>query len=363
MEAVGQDGIVTVEEAKGFDTTLTVVDGVQLNRGYMSPYFINNEHAATVDLENPVILVSNKKFSSMQELIPLLEKVVNAQRSILIIADEFENEAMQGLVVNVSRGTLKACVIKAPGIGEYRHSFLDDLATLLGTKTLTHADGDLLKTIAVDELGSCKKVVITRSTTTLVDCSGNDEKLASRIEDLRAQLIKPGLSDNDKAVTMSRLSKLSSGVAVLRVGGATEMEMSERKDRVDDALSATKAAVEEGIVAGGGVALVRAAQSIDLADYPEHLHAGVKIIKNACHSPLTQIVKNTGGSSEVVIHEILNTEDNIGFDAKYGKFLDMFDAGIIDPAKVVRCAIENASSAASMMLSVGCIMVEEEIKI
>ena len=359
MLSVGQDGVITVEEAKGFDTTLTVVDGVQLNRGYMSPYFINNEHTAAVELEDPVILVSNKKFSSMQELIPLLEKIINSQRPVLIIADDFENEAMQGLVVNVTRGTLKGCVIKAPGIGEYRYSFLEDLAVLLGTKTLTQADADLLKNIVPDDLGSCKKVVVTRSSTTFVDCSGDTEKISNRIEDLRSQISKPGLSNNEKAVITSRLSKLSSGVAVLRVGGATEMEMSERKDRVDDALSATQAAVEEGIVPGGGVALVRAAQALDVSSYPEVLHPGIKIIKEACQSPLTQIVKNTGGSSEVVIHKILDTEANVGFNAKNGKYLDMFEAGIIDPAKVVRCAIENASSAASMMLSVGCVMVEE----
>ena len=359
MNAVGQDGVVTVEEAKGFETTLSVVEGVRLNRGYMSPYFINNENTSTVELEDPAIFLSNRKISSMNEIIPVLEKVVAANKSILIIADEIENEAMQGLVVNSTRGALKVCAIKAPGMGEYRHSFLDDLGVLLGTKIVTQADTDLLESLTVADLGSCKKVTVSRSTTTLVDCYGDPQKIKERIEDLRSEQSKPGCSENDRAVLSSRLAKLSSGVALLRVGGATEMEMSERKDRVDDALSATQAAVEEGIVPGGGVALVRAAQDLSLENFSDDIHPGVKIIKEACKAPLTQIVKNTGGSAEVVIDKVLDTDNNVGFDAKLGCYSDMFEAGIIDPAKVVRCAMENAASSAAMLLSVGCAMVEE----
>tara|TARA_B100000214_G_scaffold73151_1_gene49084 strand:- start:6040 stop:7569 length:1530 start_codon:yes stop_codon:yes gene_type:complete len=359
MNAVGKDGVVTVEEAKGFETTLSVVEGVRLNRGYLSPYFINNENAATVELEDPVILVSNRKISSMKELLPVLEKVVSASKSILIIADEIENEAMQGLVVNSTRGTLKVCAVKAPGMGEHRHSFLDDLAVLLGTKIVTQVDTDIMESIDVSDLGSCKKVVVTRNTTTLVDCLGDRQKIEGRIEDLKNEQHRPGIADVDRSILSSRLAKLSSGIALLRVGGATEMEMSERKDRVDDALSATQAAVEEGIVPGGGVALVRASQSIDVSSFPEEIQPGVKIIKEACKAPLTQIVKNTGGSAEVVIDRVLMTENNVGFDAKVGKYSDMFEVGIIDPAKVVRCALENAASSAAMLLSVGCAMVEE----
>ena len=359
MNAVGADGVVTVEEAKGFETTLSVVEGVRLNRGYMSPYFINNENTATVELEDPAILVSNRKISSMKELLPLLEKVVSANKSVLIIADEIENEAMQGLVVNSTRGALKVCAVKAPGMGEHRHSFLDDLAVLLGTKVLAQVDTDLMETIDISELGSCKKVVVTRNTTTLVDCLGDRQKIDDRIEDLKNEQRRPGTTDVDRSILSSRLAKLSSGIALLRVGGATEMEMSERKDRVDDALSATQAAVEEGIVPGGGVALVRASQAIDISSFPEEIQPGVKIIKEACKAPLTQIVKNTGGSAEVVIDRVLTTDSNVGFDAKVGRYSDMFEAGIIDPAKVVRCALENAASSAAMLLSVGCAMVEE----
>ena len=360
MNAVGRDGVITVEEAKGFQTTLTVVDGVQINRGYMSPYFINDENASSVVLENPVVLVSNRKFSTMKEILPILEKVADSQRPILLIGDDFENEAMQGLVVNVTRGNLKACAIRAPGLGEHRHSFLDDLSVLLGTKIITQADSDALSSVHLKDLGTCKRAVITRSSTTLVDCLGDKKKIEERIEELRHQASRPGASENDRDVITSRLAKLSSGVAILRVGGATEIEMGERKDRVDDALSATQAAVEEGIVPGGGVALVRASQKINTKDYPEEIQSGVNVIKEACSAPLVQIVKNTGGSSEVVIHEVLSTENNIGFDAKNGNYLDMFEAGIIDPVKVVRCALENASSSAMMMLSVGCAMVEEQ---
>jgi len=359
MSLVGSDGVVTVEEAKGFETTLTVVDGVQLERGYMSPYFINNEHAASVELEDPYVLVSNRRFTSMNELIPLLEKIVSSQRPLLIIADDVENEAMQGLVVNVMRGTLKGCVIKAPGLGEYRYSFLDDLSVLLGAKVVTQADTDMMKDISLSDLGQCKKVVITRSTTTLVDCSGDEKKIKERVRDLRKTMSSPGNSKNDKDIINSRLSKLNSGVAVLRVGGATEMELKERKDRVDDALNATKAAVEEGIVPGGGVALVRASQTLDVDNFDDTLQAGAKIIKEACQAPLTQIIQNAGGSAEVIIDKISSTSQNVGYDAKNSQYMDMFEAGIIDPAKVVRCAIENASSAAVMMLSVGCAMVED----
>jgi len=359
MTLVGADGVVTVEEAKGFETTLTVVDGVQLERGYMSPYFINNEHASSVELNDPLILVSNRRFTSMSELIPLLEKAVESTRPLLIIADEVENEAMQGVVVNVMRGNIKACVIKAPGLGEYRYSFLEDLSLLLGARVFTQADSDALKNVSLTDLGHCKKVIVTRTTTTLVDCSGDEDKINNRIKELKKSLLSPGSSKNDRAITTSRLAKLSSGVAVLRVGGATEMELKERKDRVDDALNATQAAAEEGIVPGGGVALVRASQTILIDDFDEVLHPGVKIIKEACLAPLTQIVKNAGGSSEVVIDRITTTSQNVGYDAKNGLYKDMFEAGIIDPAKVVRCAIENAASAASMMLSVGCAMVED----
>jgi chaperonin GroEL len=360
MSLVGRDGVITVEEAKGFETTLNVVDGVRLERGYLSPYFINDKQKSIVELDEPYVLVTNRKIKSMQEILPILEEVHQSQKGLLIIADEIEGEAMQALVVNALRGTLRVCAIRAPGIGEYRYAFLDDLATLLGTKILTQGDDDLLKSLTLNDLGSCKKATITRTHTTLVECVGHDNEISARLDEIKRKLNLPTLNDRDKDVLTSRLSKLSKGVAVLRVGGATELELRERKDRVDDALNATQAAVEEGIVPGGGVALVRAAQSITLEDFDESLRIGMDIIRRASSAPLSQIVRNSGGSPEVVIDKVINAEYNIGYDARRGEMSDMFSAGIIDPVKVVRCAIQNAGSSAAMMLTVGCVMIEED---
>lgn len=362
VSKVGRDGVITVEEAQGFNTSLEVVDGMRFNRGYMSPYFVTNSERMSADLENPLVLVSNLKMTALRELVPFLEKVVQAQRSLLIIADEVDGEAMQGLVVNKLKGVLNVCAVAAPAFGESRLQELGDIATLLGTEVVTMAEDLKLENINLNALGTCRRAVVSRGHTTLVGGAGESEEISTRVDSLRDKLAEPGLSEQEIVALKTRLGRLAGGVAVLRVGGATEVELRERKDRVDDALNATQAAVEEGIVPGGGVALVRASRGLDklARSASGDVSSGVKIIQAACEAPLRQIVWNTGGSPDVILDKVRRGKQTHGYDAYLEKFGDMFEAGIVDPVKVVRTALENAASVSGMMLTVGAIMVEEE---
>lgn len=361
ISTVGRDGVVTVEEARGFNSSLIVVEGMQIDRGYLSPYFVTNQDKMVAELDKPYILICNKKIDNIRELMPILEKIVDTQRSILIIADDVEGDAMQGLVVNKTRGSLKVCAIKAPGFGENRINMLDDLSCLLGGTIVSDSNNINLVGVELRNLGTCKKVIVGRSSTIFVGCDADVDDVKSRANSIRLQLNDITIDDDERMSLRLRLSRLAGGVAILRVGGATEAELGERRDRVDDALSATQAAIDEGILPGGGVALVRASASIDASDMNDGVSAGKTVIKNACLAPLSQIVRNAGGSPEVVLEKVVGTESQThGYNAATGTYGDMFEMGIIDPSKVVRSAFENAASAASMMLTVGCAMVEEE---
>jgi len=358
IKRVGTDGVVTVEEAKGFSTTLTVVDGMRIERGYLSPYFITDQERMVVELDKPYVLLCNKKFDSLKELTPLLEKILTSQRPLLVVADDIEGEAMQGLVLNKIKGALKVCAIRAPGFGESREDMMSDLAAVLGcdiSNTLQTTD---IMSMQLSQLGTCSKVVVSRYDTTFVGGGASQEKIEAQINSCREGL-KRSIDPDEINHIKGRLARLAGGIAVLRVGGATESELRERKDRVDDALHATQAALSEGIVPGGGVALVRASSRIQLSGVDGY-NAGRIIVRNACQSPLKQIVLNSGGTPDVILNQVLNLQKNHGYDAFSGVFGDMFEMGIIDPAKVVRCALQNASSAASMMLTIGCAVVEDE---
>ena len=357
MEAVGRDGIISVEEAKGFATSLEVVDGLQLDRGYISPYFVTNSDRLVSELENPAILLINKAISSVSDILPLLESAHRENKNLLIIADDVEGEALKALVVNHMKGILKVCVIRAPEFGESRVEAFGDLASLFGTQVYTSAEENPSK---LEDLGKCKRVEIYRSRSIFIGCGGEEGEVKSRLNAVKNLSKDPSLSDSEYDFMKRRLSRLSGGVAVLRVGGATELEVTERKDRVEDALHATQAAVEEGILPGGGVALVRASQKVKTPkNSTDDFSAGVSVIKNACLAPLCQIVNNAGGSAEVVLHKVVKASSRNGYDARGGKHVDMMESGIIDPLKVVRCALEHASSAASSLLSVGCSITED----
>ena len=361
ISAVGKDGVITVEEAKGFETSLTVVEGLRFEKGYLSPYFITNHDKMTAEIENPYVLLCNKKITSLKDLMPILEAVLNSQRGILIIADDLDGDAMQGCVVNKLRGSLSICAVKSPAFGENRVAMMEDLAALLGTQVFSHASGEKLSEIKLEELGSCKRVAIGKTTTTLIGCAGSKDDIVYRAQGIREQLKDKSLSSDERENLKIRLSKLAGGVAILKVGGATEVELKERKDRVDDALSATQAAIEEGILPGGGIALVRASSSLSIPDdESQGFEAGIKIVKSACLSPLKQIVKNAGGTPDVVLENVKNSEKNNGYNAYDDTYGDMLEMGIVDPLKVVRTALENGVSAAAMMLTVGCAMVEDE---
>ena len=362
MSAVGRDGVITVEEAKGFNTTLDVVEGMEIDRGYMSPYFINDQAKMAAVLENPYILLINKKLLAIKDLLPVLEQVHQSQRPLLIVADDIDGDAMQGLVVNKMKGTLSVCAIRAPEFGNARVAALDDLAVMLGTSALTSSTTeDELKSLTVDNLGTCKKVVVTKSSTAFVDCAGSPNSIEERIRQIRDLLHDPSTTQQEHDVLSRRLRRLAGGVAVLRVGAATEVALREKKDRVEDALCATQAAVEEGVLPGGGVALVRASRGLDKirpGKDVDGVHVGIDVVRRACAYPLLQIVKNSGGSAEVVLEKVSRLKGNKGFDAKTLEFADMLETGIIDPFKVVRCALENSVSVACSLLSVGCSMVE-----
>lgn len=356
---VGQDGVVTVEEAKGFTSSLNVVAGARVERGYLSPYFVTNQDKMICELEKPVVLVCNKRLDSLKEITPFLERILSSQRSLLIIADDIDGDAMQGLVVNKMRGALKVCAIRAPGLGEQRYDTMQDLAVILGTEVIHSSDVARLNQVNIDELGSCNKALISRNETILVGCRTNEDLRAARVDEIRSAL-ESTPDDDHRKFLRQRLSLLAGGVAVLRVGGATEAELRERRDRVDDALHATQAAMKEGILPGGGVALARAGRGLELPGGTyDAIHAGYQVVKTACSAPLKQIVQNSGGVADVVFAKVIEMDSRHGYNAYTDTYGDMMTMEIIDPLRVVRCALKNASSAAGMMLTAGCALIED----
>ena len=351
MDKVGKDGVITVEEAKGIDTTLDVVEGMQFDQGYLSPYFVTNADRMECDLDNPFILIHEKKIAGMKDLLPVLEKVVQKGRPLLIIAEEVEGEALATLVVNKIRGTFVCAAVKAPGFGDRRKAMLEDIAILTGGKSITEDLGLKLENVKLEDLGQAKKVVIDKDNTTiLIDkAKGNKKEIDARCETIRKQ-IKETTSDYDREKLQERLAKLVGGVAVINVGAATEVEMKEKKDRVDDALHATRAAVEEGIVPGGGVALIRTIKAVEALKLEHDEQIGVNIVRRSLEEPLRQIVSNAGGEGSVVVAKVIGEKANTGYNAETNVYEDLVASGVIDPAKVVRSALQNAASVAGLML-------------
>lgn len=354
---VGKEGVITVEEAKGTDTTVDVVEGMQFDRGYQSPYFVTNPEKMVTELENPYILLVEKKISSMKDLLPILEPVAQAGKALLIISEEVEGEALATLVVNKLRGSLKIAAVKAPGFGDRRKAMLEDIAILTGGTVISEERGFTMENATIEMLGTAEKVVIDKDNTTLVNGGGDEALIKGRVNQIKAQM-ETTTSDYDKEKLQERLAKLAGGVAVLYVGAASEVEMKEKKDRVDDALHATRAAVEEGIVAGGGVALVRSIDALNFEGDNQDETTGIKIVKRAIEEPLRQIVENAGGEGSVIVAKVAEGEADFGFNAKTDEYVNMFEAGIIDPTKVVRVALENAASVAGMLLTTECVITE-----
>jgi chaperonin GroEL len=351
MEKVGKDGVITVEESKSADTVLDVVEGMQFDRGYLSPYFVSDAERMEVNLEDAFVLIHEKKISVMKDMLPLLEQVARAGKPLLIIAEEVEGEALATLVVNKLRGTLSACAVKAPGFGDRRKAMLEDIAVLTGGKAITEDLGIKLENIKLTDLGRSKKVVVDKDNTTLVEGAGKAKEIEGRIKQIRAQ-IDETTSDYDREKLQERLAKLAGGVAVIKVGAATETAMKEKKARVEDALNATRAAVEEGIVPGGGVALLRSAKAIDGLKLSGDEKVGAAIVKRACEEPIRQIVENAGLEGSVIVEKVKSeTVANRGYDAESMDYVDMLQAGIIDPTKVERVALQNAASVASLLLT------------
>jgi chaperonin GroEL len=359
MEKVGNEGVITVEEAKSLETELDVVEGMQFDRGYLSPYFITNADKMEVQLEDPLILLSEKKLSSLQPLLPVLEAVVQSSRPLLIIAEDIEGEALATLVVNKLRGGLRVAAVKAPGFGDRRKAMLEDIATLTGGQLISEDLGIKLENVTIDMLGKAKKVSITKDDTTIVDGAGDKADIEARIGQIKRQ-IEDTTSDYDKEKLQERLAKLAGGVAVVRVGGSTEVEVKEKKDRVDDALNATRAAVEEGIVPGGGVCLLKASASLaNLKGDNADQNAGIAIVRRALQAPIRQIAENAGVEGSIVVGKILeNASANFGFNAQSEEYVDLIAAGIIDPAKVVRTALQDAASVAGLMITTEAAIVE-----
>ena len=355
---VGNEGVITVEEAKGTDTYVDVVEGMQFDRGYLSPYFVTDADKMIADLENPYILLFDKKISNLQEILPILEPVAQSGRPLVIIAEDVDGQALATLVVNKLRGGLKIAAVKAPGFGDRRKAMLEDIAILTGGTVISEERGFSLENATLDLLGTAETITIDKDNTTIVNGSGDAEGIKARVNQIKAQ-IETTTSDYDKEKLQERLAKLAGGVAVLYVGAASEVEMKEKKDRVDDALHATRAAVEEGIVAGGGVALVRAKKVLATLE-TENLDetTGVQIVNKAIEAPLRTIVENAGGEGSVVINKVLEGSDDFGYDAKADEYVNMFDAGIIDPKKVTRVALENAASVSGMILTTECALVD-----
>jgi chaperonin GroEL len=357
MAKVGKDGVITVEEAKGRETELTVVEGMQFDRGYLSPYFVTNPDQMKVEMENPYILTYEKKISNMRDLLPLLEQVVNSRRPLLLIAEDVDGEALATLVVNKIRGTLQVAAVKAPGFGDRRKAMLEDIATLTGGKAITEDLGLKLENLTLTELGSAKKIVIDKENCTIVEGAGSGEAIQGRVKQIRSQ-IDLSTSDYDKEKLQERLAKLVGGVAVIKVGAASETEMKEKKARVEDAMHATKAAVEDGIVAGGGVALLRCLAAIQALNLKGDQKSGVDIVLRAIEEPLKQIANNAGVEGSVVVNRVKEEKANFGFNAATGEYGDMVAFGVIDPAKVTKSALRNAASVASMMLTTEAVISE-----
>lgn len=355
---VGKEGVITVEEAKGTDTYVDVVEGMQFDRGYLSPYFVTDSEKMTTDLENPYILLYDKKISSMKDLLPVLEPVAQSGKPLLIIAEDVDGEALATLVVNKLRGSLKIAAVKAPGFGDRRKAMLEDIAILTGGTVIAEERGFTMENATLDMLGTCEKITIDKDNTTIVNGSGDKKTIKTRVNQIKSQ-IESTTSDYDKEKLQERLAKLAGGVAVLYVGAASEVEMKEKKDRVDDALHATRAAVEEGIVAGGGVALIRTKVLLSKikAETPDE-ETGIQIVARAIEAPLRIIVENAGGEGSVVVAKVLDGKGDFGYDAKSETYVDMIKAGIIDPKKVTRIALENAASVAGMILTTECALTD-----
>ena len=362
METVGNEGVITVEEAKGMDTTVNTVEGMQFDRGYLSPYFVTNPDKMEADLDNPYILIYDKKISNMKDLLPVLEQTAQSGRPLLIIAEDVDGEALATLVVNKIRGSLKIAAVKAPGFGDRRKEMLKDIAILTGGQVISEETGLKLENTSIEDLGSAEKVTINKDNTTLVNGAGDKKAIDARVVQIKAQ-IESTTSDYDREKLQERLAKLSGGVAVLYVGAATEVEMKEKKDRVDDALHATRAAVEEGIVPGGGTAYIRAASKLNKFEGENADETtGIKIVLRAVEEPLRQIVSNAGGEGAVVVNSVKEGKGDFGYNARTEVFENLFEAGVIDPTKVARVALENAISISGMMLTTECVIsdIEEE---
>jgi chaperonin GroEL len=358
MEKVGKEGVITVEDGSGFENELDVVEGMQFDRGYLSPYFVTDQQTMIADLDDPFVLLFDKKISNIRELLPTLEAVAKSSRPLLIIAEDVEGEALATLVVNSMRGIVKVCAVKAPGFGDRRKSMLEDIATLTGGVVISEEVGLNLEKVTLDDLGQAKKITISKENTIIIDGAGNSTDITARVEQIRSQ-IEDSSSDYDKEKLQERVAKLAGGVAVIKVGAATEMEMKEKKARVEDALHATRAAVEEGIVAGGGVALVRAEGSLgDLTGDNADQDAGIILARRAMEEPLRQIVTNAGEEASVILNEVSNGKGNYGYNAATGDYGDMLEMGILDPTKVTRTALQNAGSVAGLMLTTEAMIAE-----
>lgn len=362
MDKVGKDGVITVEEAKGTQTEVKTVEGMQFDRGYLSPYFVTNTDKMETELDSPNILIHDKKISTMKDILPILESNQQTGRPLLIIAEDVEGEALATLVVNKIRGNLKVAAVKAPGFGDRRKAMLEDIAVLTGGTVISEDSGRKLESATLEDLGSAEKINVDKDNTTIINGSGKKSMITGRINEIKQQ-IDSTTSDYDKEKLQERLAKLSGGVAILYIGAATEVEMKEKKDRVDDALHATRAAVQEGIVAGGGVALIRAMSALDKVELANaDQNTGVSIVKSAIQAPLRTIVENAGGEASVVVNEVAAGKADYGFNAATGEYVNMFKAGIIDPTKVTRLALENAASIASLLLTTECVVAEEPEK-
>ena len=361
MERVGQEGVITIEEGKGLETVLDVVEGMQFDRGFLSPYFVTDPERMVAELEQPYMLLHEKKISNMQELVPLLERIAQSGRPLVIIAEDVDGEALAALVVNKIRGTLNCAAVKAPGFGDRRKAMLEDIAILTGGRVVAEELGMKLEHIDLADLGSCQRVIMDKDNTTLVDGAGRKKDIAGRADQIRAQIAET-TSDYDREKLQERLAKLAGGVAVIQVGAATEVEMKERKARVDDALHATKSAAEEGIVPGGGVALIRAQSKLDELEFKDDRDAGVNIVRRAIEEPVRQIVHNAGLDAPVVVNQIKKKRGDAGFNAASGEYENLFKAGVIDSTKVVRVALQNAASVSGLMLTTEAAVAEKPEK-
>jgi chaperonin GroEL len=359
MKVVGNDGVITVEEAKGTETEVKTVEGMQFDRGYLSPYFVTNTEKMITEMENPLILICEKKISSMKELLPVLEPVVQAGKGLVIIAEDVDGEALGTLVVNRLRGSLKVAAVKAPGFGDRRKAMLEDIAILTGGQVISEERGMTLENVTMDMLGTAAKIEIDKDNTTIINGKGKKSDITARVGQIKAQ-IESTTSDYDREKLQERLAKLAGGVAVLYVGAPTEMEMKEKKDRVDDALAATRAAVEEGIVPGGGVALIRAIETLDkLKGENEDEVTGIAIVKRAAEEPLRQIIANAGGEGAVIVQKVKEGKEDFGYNARTETYEKLYKAGVIDPTKVTRIAVENAASIAAMLLTTECVIADQ----